>query len=209
MGKLNRREPEGKKTLKLISGKTISKLNKENNEISDKIIKLRKQINKETDKNNNEKQENNDEYLKEIKWREEQVARVFREQTLKRGRPTKVNEQLIVNMEVLARIGLSEEAICNAVCVAHTTLIQWKKKNKELSKRLKEAREHGKSVLINSIFGHGVKNWQASAWLLERMHRQEFGQNQKVELTGKDSGPLIFKVVYSDKAESTSKKEQS
>ena len=51
-------------------------------------------------------------YQEEIEWRDTQVAKTFRE-TLKNkgGRPTKLTEQIAQNLEILARIGLSEKAM--------------------------------------------------------------------------------------------------
>lgn len=207
MGKLKRRttEPkqENKNVIRLVSNKTtVKKLDKETKEITDKITKLKRRIKTETEEN---KETVSDKVQKEIQYRETQVVKAFQDIGKRKGRPTRLTEQLMQNMEVLARIGLSEESICNAVKLHPSLLTRWKNKNPEFSSRLNTARETGKAILVNSIFGHGLKNWTAHAWLLERQYRHEFGQNQKVELTGKDSGPLVFKVVYEEKKEVTSK----
>ncbi len=139
--------------------------------------------------------------LEELEWREREVARVFKEGKKRTGRPTRMTEQLIQDLEVLARIGLSEKAMCESVMLPVETFYKWKKRNKAFTERLMKARNTGKSKLLNSLYGHGVSSWQSHAWLLERMYRTEFGQNQKVELTGKNSGPVVFRVVYEEKKE--------
>lgn len=136
-------------------------------------------------------------YRDEVKWREAQVAKVFREGRGRTGAPTRITEQVIKDLEVLARIGLAQIAMAKSIGVAETTLIQWMKRDTELSKRVKIAREKGKAVLVNSIYGHGRKNWQATAWLLERMYRSEFALDKhKVEVTGQGGKAIIFKVEY-------------
>jgi len=183
--------------------------------IIDKIKDTQEKLNKNTKKltvqtqgseaKDSPKKEWEDEFQKELEWREKEVARVFQEGRGRTGRPTKLNELLTVDLEVLARIGLSDKAMAESVGLAPTTFIQWMKKNKEFSNRIKKAKNEGKSKLINCLYGHGQKNWQSIAWLLERCHRSEFALNQKVELTGKDGGALTFKVVYEDKKESEDK----
>lgn len=143
-----------------------------------------------------------DELAKEIEWRDREVARVFKEGRNRGGRPTKLNELIIRDLEVLARIGLSEKAMAQSVGIDPVTLDNWLKKDEGFFNRIKRARNRGKAVLLNSIYGHGQKSWQASAWILERMYREEFSLNQKVELTGKEGGPITFRVIYENRKES-------
>jgi hypothetical protein len=174
----------------------IKKLNRKSNQL---INQSKNTI--EKDKTKGKDEPISEELVKEIEYRDREVARLFASARKRKGRPTKLTEQLIVDMEVLARIGLSESAIANSVKVNESTLIKWKEKNKDFSNRLKTARENGKSVLVNSILGHGLKSWQATAWILERMHREQFALNQKVEVTGASGGPITFNVKYEDKKE--------
>lgn len=137
------------------------------------------------------------ETLKEYAERDELIGQMFRE-SRKRGRPSRLSEETTRDLEVLARIGLSYKAMAESIMVDESTLMGWLKKNPEFAARITKARSYGKAALVNSLFGHGVRNWQAHAWLLERMHRSEFALASKLELTGKDSGPITFKVVYED-----------
>ena len=34
------------------------------------------------------------------------------------------------------------------------------------------------------------KNWTAAAWWLERRHPQDYGKKDRIEMTGKDGGPI-------------------
>jgi hypothetical protein len=202
------RKPPTKKTSTNTILRLVEKIKDKENSIKRLNTNQPKDTEKKptTDKETTKKTEVDDEYTKELEWREKEVARVFKEGRNRGGRPTKLNEQLIVDMEVLARIGLSDKAMAESVGLAPTTFIQWMKKNKEFSNRIKKAKNEGKSKLINSLYGHGQKNWQSIAWLLERCFHSEFALNQKMELTGKDGGPLTFKVVYEDKKETAATK---
>ena len=39
-------------------------------------------------------------------------------------------------------------------------------------------------------------SWQAAAWFLERTDFDEFGNKSKLEHTGSDGKPMVFKVIY-------------
>jgi len=41
------------------------------------------------------------------------------------------------------------------------------------------------------------KNWQAAAWWLERRHPQDYARRERVEMTGKDGGPIDHRDVSS------------
>ena len=197
MSKLNRPPKKDNKTIKEAT-KDIER--------AAKVFRLVKNENKNSPdpkkaltKREQEKQERVDKELaEEIEWRDREVARIFKEGR-KRGRPTKITEQVIRDAEVLARIGLSERAIAESLMVSHETFTNWLKKNKEFFNRLKVARNTGKSKLVNSIYGHGQKNWQALAWLLERQYRSEFAlDKQKLEISGKAGESLTFNVTYKE-----------
>ena len=149
--------------------------------------------------NNSEQIENKKEPIteldEEIKWRDEEIGNLFkkaRKKKTKRGQPTKLSEDIIRDMEVLARIGIGKNAICDSVGIVYQTYDNWMQENEDFAYRMHRARNKGKTVLLNSIFGAGKRNWQAHAWLLERQYRSEFGapDKTKLEVTGKDETPL-------------------
>lgn len=185
--------------------KTTGKLNRQGNDQNQPKNDPKKKV---KDEKTDENALKNDEYKQELEWREKEVARVFREGRNRGGRPTKLNESVMRDAEVLAHIGLSENAIAQSLMVSERTLKNWIKKNKEFFTRIKRAREKGKSVLVNSIYGHGQKNWTALAWLLERQYFSEYGLKQKMELTGDKGSPLTFVVRYEDKKVSPEKLER-
>lgn len=165
--------------------------------------KINKEINQKLDQKLDQKAIERQQKIKsaiesEIEWREKEVTRLFKE--AKKSRKNKrLTENLIVDLEVLARIGLSEKAMAESIGVAPITLERWRKKDAKFNERISKARSEGKAKLVNSIYGHGIKNWQAHAWLLERQYREEFALDKhKVELTGeaKNGGKIIFEIVH-------------
>jgi len=62
----------------------------------------------------------------------------------------------------------------------------------QFTQSIKGAIPRRKRKLLNMIYKHAEIEWVAAAWLLERMHPDEFSLVQKVrtELTGKDGGAV-------------------
>ncbi len=162
---------------------------------------VKKKINKKPlkSKTENKAEENPEEnelteFDEEIRWRDQEIGKLFKKaRKKKRGQPTKLSEDIIRDMEVLARIGIGKLAICESVGITYQTYDNWMEKDENFALRMNQARNKGKTVLLNSIFGAGKRNWQAHAWLLERQYRSEFGapEKTKLEVTGKDDTPLV------------------
>lgn len=150
--------------------------------------------NKEEETENKEEENELTEFDEEIKWRDQEIGKLFKKaRKKKRGQPTKLSEDIIRDMEVLARIGIGKLAICDSVGITYQTYDNWMEKDENFALRMNQARNKGKTVLLNSIFGAGKRSWQAHAWLLERQYRSEFGapEKTKLEVTGKDDTPLV------------------
>lgn len=119
------------------------------------------------------------------------------------GRRTKLNPELC-------------EAICKNIVEGNTltysyqkegisknTFYLWMKKGRESKTQsgkfydfydaVKKAQEEGKSNLVKGIEKHGKKNWQALAWLLERMYPSEFGRRENVKMEHK--GKMEHKIT--------------
>jgi hypothetical protein len=60
---------------------------------------------------------------------------------------------------------------------------------------IKKAEADSIEDLLSTIYNAGKQgSWQASAWILERRHSDEFARKEKTELTGKDGGPVQSEV---------------
>lgn len=108
----------------------------------------------------------------------------------------------------MARSKLTEE-LCDKICkdiqqggtlkyaamhngITEQTFYNWMKRGEESKTQtgkffeffesVKRAQEDGKTRLISKIEMHGERNWQALAWLLERMYPDEFGRTQRVDM---------------------------
>jgi hypothetical protein len=109
--------------------------------------------------------------------------------------------------------GLTFADACSLVGISETSFYTWRRKgDAELKRRgakaaksdpnaepyvqftqsIKGAIPRRKRKLLNMIYKHAEIEWVAAAWLLERMHPDEFSLVQKVrtELTGKDGGAV-------------------
>lgn len=126
----------------------------------------------------------------------------------------------------MARSKLTEE-LCEAICqdlregntqqyaaqhngITKQTYYNWLKRGEESKTQsgkyfdffdaVKKAQEEGKKTLIQGIQEHGKKNWQALAWLLERMYPNEFGRTQRVDMKAdvksKVEGTMTTKIIF-------------
>lgn len=125
----------------------------------------------------------------------------------------------IISMDVVNAIltykenGLSDKDICDMVGIDTSTFYRWLKEaetgidgnnstrpaqdlelKKELNDGLKKARAAFKAFHIQNITKASKKEWQASAWILERMYPKEFSRiDRQVALMAdakKDNGML-------------------
>lgn len=78
----------------------------------------------------------------------------------------------------------NESAILSGIC--EDTFYTWKKdKNKpEFSEALKKANARCEQFHIKNIRDASEKNWQASAWMLERKYKERWSSKTSVELSG-------------------------
>jgi len=111
-----------------------------------------------------------------------------------------------------------QETICKAVAdgntfltsalaagVAQSTFSLWMKRGEdetegiyvEFMEAIKEASAQAVQKQVKNIIKAGKKNWQASAWFLERRHPQEWGKVERIEqkISGGDGGPIEIELV--------------
>lgn len=126
------------------------------------------------------------------------------------GRRTKCSPDLIEDIILLISRGLSIRDTCAMVGITNSTYLHWMNRgNKELKRleqtfgtwevsdiepseaifllfsiNVKKAIPARKMELINRIriAGQDPKSWQANAWILERIHPDEFGRKTQVEV---------------------------
>lgn len=117
----------------------------------------------------------------------------------KRGQPTKFTPKTKEKILKAIRLGLSITKACNIAGIEYNTYRNWETKalyDKEpdyvdFFQECERAKDEREAFHLNQIVQASRDGtWQASAWFLERSLPQVYGRQNKVELTGKDGGPI-------------------
>lgn len=117
----------------------------------------------------------------------------------KRGQPTKFTPKTKEKILKAIRLGLSITKACNIAGIEYNTYRNWETKalyDKEpdyvdFFQECERAKDEREAFHLNQIVQASRDGtWQASAWFLERSLPQVYGRPNKVELTGKDGGPI-------------------
>lgn len=129
------------------------------------------------------------------------------------ARSPKISKELVDEILTYKENGLSDKDICDMISIDQSTFYRWLKEaetgidgnnpereaadlelKKDLRDGLKRARAAFKAFHIQNITKASKKEWQASAWVLERMFPKEFSRiDRQVALQGeaaKDNGML-------------------
>lgn len=119
-----------------------------------------------------------------------------------RGRPTKLSPELEVEIIQYLKIGCYPEMAAAAVGLAKATFYDWLKRGARekrsryarFSDSVKRAIAEGAARDLAIIAKASEKQWQASAWKLERRFPEMFGQkmfNTNVELPEREDTPRM------------------
>lgn len=122
----------------------------------------------------------------------------------------KLTREIISRVQELTAIGVPIEIMAPALGVSDVSIYNWKKRGERISKKKSQPRkDHDKLCVelfrarkkgINQFIANNLlhinraapKNWQASAWLLERRFPEHFG---RIERQPNDSLNITTKVV--------------
>ena len=108
--------------------------------------------------------------------------------------------------------GNSYETASQAVGICRQTLYNWMQRGDKLEpdylqflQSIKKARAKAEIRHVDVIEKAMDKNWQASAWWLERTNKDQWGLHteQKIEHTGKIDSDIVFRFVTKDGDNST------
>lgn len=78
--------------------------------------------------------------------------------------------------------GLTQREASVLAGISEDTLSLWKKKDSDLSERMRQKEIENKLSHIKNIKEASKKSWQASAWWLERKFKDEFSLKSKLDL---------------------------
>ena len=140
--------------------------------------------------------------------------------TLGRRSQLETNQSKIDSLLNYLRLGHYINQACAMVGLAESTFHYWRKEAEEVEESMekgeieeenltdtqsnlleflesvKKARASAESHHLGQI--RDDPSWQSSAWWLERSFPDRWGRKDRVEVTGKDEGPLIVEVEFSD-----------
>ncbi len=125
------------------------------------------------------------------------------------GRPSKLNAELIKNIQNWLRMGYFVEDAARMAGVNKVTLYRWLDKGREdreqeidslyadFCNAMERARAEAEGMFINSIQTAAKRGqWQAAAWWLERSF-DKWSKPSKIQLSGDDEEPVNIKIKYS------------
>ena len=95
-----------------------------------------------------------------------------------------LTEEHISIVEVAISKGFPYAMAADLLGVAKSSLSEYLSRRPRIAERLKKAEALHITKHLELIDQASVKNWQASAWKLERRHREHFGQQQQVNVAG-------------------------
>lgn len=116
------------------------------------------------------------------------------------ARPTKYTKETEAKICTALAAGVPRKWAAAAGNISQQTFETWMKASEAGTDYLgffdsvKEAEEKAVPTLLLVIRNHATKNWTAAAWMLERMHPEEFAR-QRLELTGANGGPIEHQVA--------------
>jgi len=124
-----------------------------------------------------------------------------------RGRPSKLDNETIANLEAAFRLGASDGDACTYAGIGESTFYEWMARGKaatagdysDFSDRITRARAKGKVHLLAKIEAATDHDWRAAAWKLERMDPKHYGPQVRHRIGGDaDAPPVVFERPISD-----------
>jgi hypothetical protein len=104
------------------------------------------------------------------------------------GRHSKYTPEVVESICTFLRQGNTRKtsAICSGI--AERTFYEWMEEFPQFSQSIKRAEEEAVAHHVQTIHKFSQSNWQASAWFLERRRKEDFGKQDRVDITtnGKD-----------------------
>lgn len=125
------------------------------------------------------------------------------------GRPSKLNAELIKNIQNWLRMGYFVEDAARMAGISKGTLYNWVEKGRlereegiqslhvDFLDSLEKARAEAEGIFLSSIKTAASRGqWQAAAWWLERSF-DKWSKPQKIEMGGADDEPIQIEIKYS------------
>jgi hypothetical protein len=110
------------------------------------------------------------------------------EEVLEVAQPThtrkkiKYTEQRADRICELLKTGCTIEIACRAARISTRTFSRWKKDIPEFRERVEADEIFIEPMLLEKMIEHGITDWRALAWILERRFPSRWGAKQEVKL---------------------------
>jgi len=114
------------------------------------------------------------------------------------GRNTKYTPDRVKRIVKAIADGNTHKVACALGGIHPDTFYTWIKEYPEFSDTVKKAEAEAESFHVDRIKLHSFRNWQASAWMLERRNPEEWGKKDKVDVTS--NGEKIGFLSWSDES---------
>lgn len=114
----------------------------------------------------------------------------------KTGRPTKATDARIAGLLNALRAGNTRSAAAAHAEISRQTFYRWIEEDETFRDSVEKA-EADAEVRFAAQVAHAASTgtWQAAAWWLERRRPADFALRSKLEMTGKDGGPIDHRDV--------------
>ena len=117
-----------------------------------------------------------------------------KKKTKKRGRPEKINAEIIEKIRTSILAGAYIETAAAFAGISRDTFYEWLKKGSaaesgiyaDFSDTIKKAMAEAELRDVLVINRAAATSWQAAAWKLERKYPSRWGQRAKLELSTED-----------------------
>ena len=99
------------------------------------------------------------------------------------GRKSKYTPDRVQKILELLRVGNTRKTAATIAGCDQTTFLRWMARYADFAEAVKRAEDEAVALHVGNIVQAGAKGqWQASAWILERRHYQEWGKKERLEV---------------------------
>ncbi len=117
-----------------------------------------------------------------------------------RGRPSKYTPEVVERICYSLSQGNTRTTAVTCAGVAMSTFHEWLNDFSDFSEAIKRAEEQAVEHYVNVIHTASTQTWQAAAWYLERRRKEDFGKQDKVDITtnGKDINGMSMEEMVAE-----------
>ena len=125
------------------------------------------------------------------------------------SRITKLTKEVQAKICKYVEHGNTYERACGLTGIGESTFYAWKHRGeqeeegiyKEFQEAVKKADDRFIAHHIENINKHSQESWQASAWMLERKKKKEFGKNLDITTDGEKTTDFTVCIIEDDGTE--------